>query len=81
MTQFLTDTQRSPDQVDRPSPRIPQIKHTATSSSEALSDVSRVTDEQLQTLLEQALAETQSRWVRSQKQVRHIETSMEQVWK
>ena len=38
-------------------------------------------DEQLQNLLEQAIAETLSRWVRSQKQVRHIETSMEQVWK
>jgi len=77
-TQFLTDTQRSPDQVDQPSP---QIEHKAASSREALFDVCSTTNEQLQILLEQALAETQNRWVRSQNQVWHIETSVERAWK
>jgi len=31
-------------------------------------------------MLEQALAETQSRWIRSQKVIKNIETSLEQVW-
>ena len=39
VSQFSTDTQRSPEQVDRPSPRIPQIKHKAACSSGVISDV------------------------------------------
>lgn len=31
-------------------------------------------------MLEQALTETQKRWVKSQKLIKNIETSMEQVW-
>lgn len=81
MTIFLTDTQHSPGQVDWSSPRIPKIEHKATSSSEVPSDLSAASDDQLQTLLEQAFTEAQNRWVYSQLQIQHIETSVERVWK
>lgn len=31
-------------------------------------------------MIEQELVETQSRWIKSQKVIKNIETSMEQVW-
>lgn len=78
---FLTDTQQPAEPASQVPIKLLTYGHQATSSIEAVSDVSSASNAQLRILLAQAVTETQSRWAQAQNQAWGLGTSVERAWK